>query len=350
MLGGVMGLGNRGGLMGVESIGTNDLANDSVTNAKLRNSGACSVIGRAANSSGDPADISASTNNTFLGRAANALSFQSLVVTSITDATLGRIPVSDASTFTTTLEFTYLTASGTLDCQKSHSGNTTAVQTRNTSNTASSSARLLAEVGGASGGNPSLRLSVAGVLNWDLQVANASSDRLELLAGATTVATVLTSGELGLGVAPSAGQHLIIAAATAQFVLNATSNDATLDLQKAGTGTLRLATGATDQTLSSRVANHNLVLASNGTGSLVVLSGLATERMRVRSDGDVVIGDGNAAATSIATDAVAGFLRITTSAGPPTGAAVAGAVHVDETNDHLYFRVAGAWKQLIPDA
>lgn len=35
------------------------IADDSVTNAKLRNSGPLSVIGRAANSTGDPADISA---------------------------------------------------------------------------------------------------------------------------------------------------------------------------------------------------------------------------------------------------------------------------------------------------
>lgn len=35
------------------------IANDAVTNAKLRNSGALSIIGRATNSSGDPADISA---------------------------------------------------------------------------------------------------------------------------------------------------------------------------------------------------------------------------------------------------------------------------------------------------
>lgn len=36
------------------------VANDAISNAKLRNSGALSVIGRSANSSGDPADISAS--------------------------------------------------------------------------------------------------------------------------------------------------------------------------------------------------------------------------------------------------------------------------------------------------
>src|SRR5688572_14156678 len=49
--------------------------NDLVTNAMLRDSGACSVIGRSALSSGDPADISASVNDTVLTRAGNVLAF-----------------------------------------------------------------------------------------------------------------------------------------------------------------------------------------------------------------------------------------------------------------------------------
>lgn len=365
MPGGLVGSGSRGGLVGIDDIGagqvgTADLADNAVTTAKiaanavgntdLRDSGACSVIGRAANSAGDPADISAASNNQFLGRQTDAVAFYSLTISNITDAVVNRIPYSDGSVLTSSDQLRYFAATGTFQVEKSLDGSTVTSTIRNTSNTASSAARLLAEVAGASGGNPSLRLSVSGVQTWDVLVNNASSDRLEVVAGSTTVATVLTSGELGLGVAPSAGQHLVVAAATAQLVLNATSNDATLDLQKAGVGTLRLATGATDQTLSARVANHNLVLAANGTGALRYLSGLATERFRVLSDGDFVIGDGNTAATVLATNATAGFLRITTSAGPPTGAAVPGAVHIDETNDHFYFRCAAGWKQLIPDA
>lgn len=42
------------------SIVTGNIENNAVTDAKLRDSGALSVIGRSANSSGDPADISAS--------------------------------------------------------------------------------------------------------------------------------------------------------------------------------------------------------------------------------------------------------------------------------------------------
>jgi hypothetical protein len=63
--GGVAGQGLRGGLAGIDqdppdgSIVTADIANNAVTDAKLRDSGALSVIGRSANSAGDPADISA---------------------------------------------------------------------------------------------------------------------------------------------------------------------------------------------------------------------------------------------------------------------------------------------------
>jgi hypothetical protein len=49
-----------GSTIGWGTIATAGIANDAVTDAKLRNSGALSVIGRSANSSGDPADISAS--------------------------------------------------------------------------------------------------------------------------------------------------------------------------------------------------------------------------------------------------------------------------------------------------
>lgn len=58
--------------------GATTIAANVVTDTKLRDSGACSVIGRSANSSGDPADISASTNGTLLGRLANALSWQTV--------------------------------------------------------------------------------------------------------------------------------------------------------------------------------------------------------------------------------------------------------------------------------
>ncbi|QCN99716.1 hypothetical protein D3093_31175 (plasmid) [Azospirillum argentinense] len=55
------------------SIGANK-----VTDAKLRQGAATSVIGRSANSAGNVADITATTDNTFLARRAGALTFASL--------------------------------------------------------------------------------------------------------------------------------------------------------------------------------------------------------------------------------------------------------------------------------
>lgn len=52
--------------------------NDLVTDAMLRNSAAVSVIGRAANSTGDPADIAAGANDRILRRTGDALNFGQL--------------------------------------------------------------------------------------------------------------------------------------------------------------------------------------------------------------------------------------------------------------------------------
>jgi hypothetical protein len=60
------------------TVGTSQIADGAVTNAKIRDGGACSVIGRSANSSGDVADISASSNRTVLMRINDGLSFVTL--------------------------------------------------------------------------------------------------------------------------------------------------------------------------------------------------------------------------------------------------------------------------------
>jgi hypothetical protein len=55
------------------------IANNAVSNAKLRDSAALSVIGRSANSSGDPGDIAAATDGHVLRRSGTALGFGTLV-------------------------------------------------------------------------------------------------------------------------------------------------------------------------------------------------------------------------------------------------------------------------------
>lgn len=61
---------------------------------------------------------------------------------------------------------------------------------------------------------------------------------------------------------------------------------------------------------------------------------------------DAVMGNGGAAATVLATTATEGFFRIPTCAGTPTGAAVPGALVLDETNDIVYARTEAGWVAL----
>jgi microcystin-dependent protein len=66
------------------SLGTSNLADNSVTDAKLRDSVGTSVIGRSANSTGDPADIVASADGQYLRRSGGTLAFGSLSASDLT--------------------------------------------------------------------------------------------------------------------------------------------------------------------------------------------------------------------------------------------------------------------------
>ena len=72
--------GDKGDITVTASGATWTIDADVVTDTKLRNSAAVSVIGRSANSSGDPADIAASANDQLLRRVADALDFGQLTL------------------------------------------------------------------------------------------------------------------------------------------------------------------------------------------------------------------------------------------------------------------------------
>ena len=56
-------------------VNSTQLADNSVSNSKIRDSVGCSVLGRSVNSTGDPADIDAASDGIFLGRRSSVLSF-----------------------------------------------------------------------------------------------------------------------------------------------------------------------------------------------------------------------------------------------------------------------------------
>jgi hypothetical protein len=83
------------------AVTTAKIAADAVTDAILRNSAALSVIGRSANSSGNPADIAAAADGQVLRRSGTALGFgqvatDGLADLAVTEAKLGNSAVSTA--------------------------------------------------------------------------------------------------------------------------------------------------------------------------------------------------------------------------------------------------------------
>lgn len=77
------------------------IANDAVTDAKLRNSAALSVIGRSANSTGDPADIAAASDGQALRRSGTSIGFGALDLANA-NAVTGTLPVANGGTGQTT--------------------------------------------------------------------------------------------------------------------------------------------------------------------------------------------------------------------------------------------------------
>jgi hypothetical protein len=75
---------------------TTTIANDAVTNTQLRNSSALSVIGRSANSSGDPADIAASNaSDAVLRESGGVLGFGTVATAGVADAAITAPKIAD---------------------------------------------------------------------------------------------------------------------------------------------------------------------------------------------------------------------------------------------------------------
>ena len=79
------------------TLATADLANKIITNAKLRDSDALTVIGRAAASIGSPADISATANDRLLARVGDVLAFVQMTIGMVPDNLLTFVKLASAA-------------------------------------------------------------------------------------------------------------------------------------------------------------------------------------------------------------------------------------------------------------
>jgi hypothetical protein len=119
---------------------TISLNNAGVTDAKLRDSTALSVIGRSANSAGVPADIAAASDGQVLRRSGTTLAFGATNLAN-TNAVTGTLPIANGGTGSSTKPFVDLTTNQTIAGTKTFSGdiNFSGVATENMYQNAASS-------------------------------------------------------------------------------------------------------------------------------------------------------------------------------------------------------------------
>lgn len=99
---------------------TGAIADNAVTNAKIRDSAALSVIGRSANTTGDPADIAAGTDHQVLRRSGTSVGFGSVNLAQAAAVT-GALPIANGGTGATSASAA-LTALGAAAASHSHEG------------------------------------------------------------------------------------------------------------------------------------------------------------------------------------------------------------------------------------
>ncbi len=197
-----------GSALGFGTIATAGIASDAVTDAKLRNSGALSVIGRSANSSGDPADISASAaSGAVLRESGSTVGFGTIATAGITDAAVTLAKMANIATDSLIGRDTALTGvpeSITLGSSLEFSGSQTiqrAALTGDVTATANSNATTI-----AANAVSDTKLRDSGALSVIGRSANSSGDPADISASAASGAVLRESGStVGFGTIATAG-------------------------------------------------------------------------------------------------------------------------------------------------
>ena len=195
MHGGLAGAGGaRGGLAGIDNldpaagtVATGDIIDGAVTNPKIRDAAATSVIGRSANSIGDVADITATADGQFLRRVAGALTWTA----SFTNVSSNHIARgSGTGELTGDAELTYDATGKQFAVSAAAAGTTlTAIYAENTSAVAGSGIRLKLQQANGGTGDLMISLNKSGGTAWTFGSDTSESGRFALNPSDGTLGT-----------------------------------------------------------------------------------------------------------------------------------------------------------------
>lgn len=185
---------------------------NAITNAMLRTSAGLSVVGRSANTTGNVADITASSDSV-LRSIGTALAFGSidLANSSLVSGILANANTT-ATSANTASAIVARDSSGAINigdfsASRSNSGGNVTGTISNTSNTSSSNAKLVISVAGASGGDAFVNYNIASGQAWaegiDISDSSAYVISASSTPGTTNALRISTAGEVTKPLQPS---------------------------------------------------------------------------------------------------------------------------------------------------